>query len=144
MSESIPNYTGHGWAGDKYAEHEYTDIAEIAQMVRKQIKEEFPTLKVSVRISRYSMGQSMTVTVLESPEPLRNPEYDQDFMYRVNRGEVSSWSEEENRKLAPMTEHGEKVRERIQEIVNQYRHDDSDGMIDYFDTNFYAHVGVRC
>src|SRR5699024_7860683 len=30
----------------------------------------------------------------------------------------------------------------VVELINSYRYDDSDGMIDYFDTNFYYDVSV--
>ena len=30
----------------------------------------------------------------------------------------------------------------VHSLVNSYNYDDSDGMIDYFDTNFYMHLNV--
>lgn len=45
------------------------DIAEIAKLVRKQLKEEFPECLFSVRIKRFSMGRSMTIALMKAPFP---------------------------------------------------------------------------
>lgn len=140
----IPNYTGHGWAGAKYAETQNLDIAEIAKLVRKDIKEQFPELKTSVRIERYAGGQSMSVHVIESPEPLKNPHYDADFVWKLRTGMITGWSAEDELKREYLTPRGKTVEEGLKLITNDYRQNDSDGMIDYFHTNFYAHISLDC
>ncbi len=49
--------------GAKYETTKDLDIAEIAKLVRKDLKEAYPRYKFSVRIDRYSMGQSLDVVV---------------------------------------------------------------------------------
>ncbi len=46
------------------------DIKEIAKLVRKDLKRDVPEFKFAVRISRYSMGQSLRVEPLSGPFPL--------------------------------------------------------------------------
>jgi len=43
------------------------DITKIAQEIRKTLKAEFPACKFSVRVDRYSMGQSLTVSLMAAP-----------------------------------------------------------------------------
>jgi len=50
--------------GSKYEATKDLDITEIAKLVRKDIKNlfsNFPSVKISVRVERYSMGQSLHV-----------------------------------------------------------------------------------
>jgi hypothetical protein len=54
--------------GTKYEQTKDLDIAQIAKLVRQDIAAEvkaglLPKVKYSVRISRYSMGQSLDVTI---------------------------------------------------------------------------------
>jgi len=43
------------------------DTAEVAKIVRANLKEQFPAYKFSVRTSRYSMGSSVSVTWTDGP-----------------------------------------------------------------------------
>lgn len=56
--------------GSKYAQTKDLDVAEIAKLIRKDIKasETLQGLKVSVTISRYSMGRAITAHAQPSPE----------------------------------------------------------------------------
>ena len=65
---------------------EHKDIKIIAKEVRQELKKEFPKCVFSVQIERYSMGQSMTVSLMKSPfqvfkESLNN--FDLDFVQGV-------------------------------------------------------------
>lgn len=42
--------------GEKYRDIMYLDIAEVAKLVRKDLKEAFPDYKFSVRIERFAHG----------------------------------------------------------------------------------------
>jgi len=46
---------------------EYIDTKEVAKLVRKELKTQFPHHKFSVRIERYSMGSSINVTWIDGP-----------------------------------------------------------------------------
>lgn len=47
--------------GSKYEETADLDIKDVAKLVRKDLKEAFPTYKFSVRIERYAGGQSISL-----------------------------------------------------------------------------------
>lgn len=102
-------------AGSKYAEVENLDITEIAKLIRKDIKNELPAIKASVKIERYSMGQSIDV-VAWTDVPI----------YVVGRD---------------LNSNGQRLYDKLKEIVDAYNFNDSDSMTDYFHVNFYG--GVR-
>jgi len=45
-----------------YEQRKNMDIAESAKLLRSELKAKFPIQKFSVRISRYSMGESIEVS----------------------------------------------------------------------------------
>lgn len=133
----VGGYTGHAWEGDKY---ESRDVKEIAALVRKDIKDaiaknELPKGKYSVTIDRFSGGRSCDISVKELEFPVLNKE---EVIYR--RTNPNWYSEGRAGKL--YTEVATLALEKLTSILNQYRRDDSDGMIDYFNTNFYGHAKI--
>jgi non-canonical (house-cleaning) NTP pyrophosphatase len=42
-----------------------------------------------------------------------------------------------------LNEQGRKVAQRMQRIVDSYNYDESNGMVDYFNTGFYAYPKVK-
>ena len=61
--ETFDGYMGAvGWKGKNYDLH--LDIKEIAQIIRKQFRQKYPSYKINARISRYSGGQSMRISIL--------------------------------------------------------------------------------
>jgi hypothetical protein len=107
------------------------DIKDIAKDVRKDIKAAVKSGalrdgKFSVKIRRYSMGQSLDVRVKEVPGMVVvNPE-------RVRRG-ADGQPDTEYLHTAEAME----VLSTLTGIVNQYHRDGSDIQSDYFDVNFY-------
>lgn len=102
--------------GDKFHETRDMDIKEVATLIRADLKKKFPLNKFSVRIQRYSMGQSINI---ETPVNglVRNEEY----------------------KLLP---HYAQFKKDIEDIVEAYNYDDSDLMTDYFNVRFYTHINL--
>lgn len=133
MTIAAPDYTVA--YGNNYTETKDLDIAEIAKLVRKDIraaikKGDLPKIKVSVKISRYSGGQSLDVTVKEAP-------------YEVMRGpteEELSFGEDWKR----LTKETLKVEAILEAIVKAYNFDGNDLQTDYFHVRFYSHVSHRC
>jgi hypothetical protein len=129
------------------AKNEMTDIKEIAKCVRADIKAaiaagKLPAFKVSVSISRFSGGHSLSVYVKGVPAG-----------YAVLNAKNVAWSQE-NRHLCAHFHAPEDCRNRnsdeavahtkvLEQIVGQYNWDDSDIQSDYFHVNFYAHVGFH-
>jgi hypothetical protein len=110
------------------------DIKEIAKRLRKEIKAMqkmglYAGMKVSVRIERYSGGQSLSVTIKSWDGELLNPAWiaaDPDYRY-----EVDKWTPRVCKAL-----------EVLKRLANQWNYNNSDSQVDYFDVNYYTHVSV--
>jgi hypothetical protein len=119
--------------GDKYERD--LDVDVIAKRVRADIKAavaagELPAAKYSVRISRYSMGRSLTVTVDELPFAVCNPE-------RVRRDVLEP---HDRSTLLLRTEEAQAAMAKVEAIVDAYNFDGSRPQEDYSHVNFYGHV----
>lgn len=108
--------------GSKYAG--YQDAATISKAVRADIKQAQKTgllpadLKASVRCDKYSMGQSVNVS-------------------------LTGWSNErvwthDADGFRAMTPEAKTVTSRIEEIRNAYNRDNSDPMTDYYEVVYYG------
>lgn len=149
-------YTQFGWEGSHYDCD--LSLKEIAKIVRTYIKEKYPTYKFSVRIHYASMCQELTVVLKESPiEIYKTAEEasEEDELAFIKKAErhglwnLTSWTREvfesEYKKIAEehgnfykiMNEATKAVIDDVDAFVNSYNYDDCDGMIDYFDVNFY-------
>lgn len=148
-------YTQNGWAGSKY--DFYRSTKEVAALVRAYVKEIYPTYKFSVRFSTASMCSEVHVDLVNAPFEIykKFEELTQEEMSDVwKKAEYNHWVEpfgclddenmaalekayEEHKFLKRYTEVVKAVIDDVDREVNSYRYDDSDGMIDYFDTNFY-------
>lgn len=149
-------YTAFGWEGSRYDSN--LTLKEIAVIVRKYIKEQYPTYKFSVRTAYASMCQELHVDLKESPieiykyfedlteEDLHNIgkrlfTFDNDaFMNFLNS---SSEEKEEiinassSRWSRILNEATKAVVDDVDAFVKSYNYSDCDGQIDYFDVNFY-------
>lgn len=127
-------YTANGWAGSNYDSKLSTK--EIAANVRAYAKKNFPGFKFSVR-SEWSMyTDSMYIELKEGTcipfvEGSRSAE--RGYMSTMNT--VKGWENE----LTPETF---KVLDAVTTYASSFRYDDSDGMQDYYDTNFYLSIKV--
>lgn len=124
--------------GDKYAATSGLDIAAIAKLVRAEIKAavasgDLPKATYSVRISRYSGGQSMDVRVSGLPFSLVNLE-----RFYVEEGRV-----EEFRGVHYLSDAARDVESKLEAMVGAYNYNGSDSMTDYFDVRFYGHVEIE-
>ena len=150
-------YTANGWKGSRYDSN--LTLKEIAQRVRAFVKEAFPTYRFSVRTKYASMCQELIVEMTESPAPVLKTldELTEDDVHeiirqanRLNEWRLGSWNDAEARAAIARlwdANHGgmyriftERAAATIAEVdayVQSYNYDDSDGMIDYFDNNFY-------
>ena len=148
-------YTQNGWAGSKYDSSRSTK--EVAALIRAYVKEIYPTYKFSVRYSHASMCSEVHVELVNAPYEIYKQfeELTDEERFKVWQiAERNSWVEkfgclddehmailkkayEEHRFLKEYTEVVKSVMDDIDREVNSYRYDDSDGLIDYFHTNFY-------
>lgn len=121
--------------GDKYEQG--LDVAEIAKRVRADIKVaitagELPAAKYSVRISRYSMGRSLYVTVDGVPFAIVHEA-------RVRRDVLEPHAYHAET-LCLHTDEARALLAKVEAIVAAYNFDGSDSQSDYSHVNFYAHV----
>lgn len=149
-------YTANGWKGSRYDSSR--SLKEIAEAVRKFVKEQFPTYKFSVRTAYASVCQELLVEMKEAPCKIYKDfseltEQDKrDLISRMSYNHVftlTCWndSELEQEFTHIWDEHGDWFRcvsdqikaaaEAVDEYVNSYNYSDCDGMIDYFHVNFY-------
>lgn len=149
-------YTENGWEGENYDAK--LTLKEIAKIVRTYVKEEYPTYKFSVRTKYASMVQELHVDLLESPIEIYkkfDELTDADKVSLIKKAErndyfhLTSWNDAELQEELERIwkEHGNfykclndvtsAVISDVDNFVNSYNYDDSDGMIDYFDNNFY-------
>lgn len=127
-------YTANGWAGSNYDSK--LSVKEIAAKVRSYAKKNFPGFKFSVR-SEWSMyTDSLHIELKEGTcipfvEGSRSAE--RGYMSTMNT--VKGWEKD-------LTPEIFKVLDAVTTYASSFRYDDSDGMQDYYDTNFYLSIKV--
>lgn len=149
-------YTHFGWEGSR---HDWKrSLKEVAQIVRTYVKEKYPIYKFSVRTSYASMCQELHVDLKESPVEIYktydelNDEDKNELIRRFNHNclwKLNSWNEAEQKAEFERiwNDHGNfykclneitrAVIEDVDAFVKSYNYSDCDGMIDYFDVDFY-------
>lgn len=127
-------YTANGWAGSNYDSKLSTK--EIAAKVRSYAKKNFPGFKFSVR-SEWSMyTDSMYIELKSGPcVPFVEGSRSAERGYMSTMSTVKGWENE-------LTPEMFKVLDAVTTYASSFRYNDSDGMQDYFDTNFYIHIEV--
>lgn len=127
-------YTANGWAGSNYDSKLSTK--EIAAKVRSYAKKNFPGFKFSVR-SEWSMyTDSMYIELKSGPcVPFVEGSRSAERGYMSTISTVKGWENE-------LTPEMFKVLDAVTTYASSFRYNDSDGMQDYFDTNFYIHIEV--
>jgi hypothetical protein len=120
--------------GEKYQPG--MDAVDITKLMRQDIKAAIkagllPDGKYSVRLRRYSGGQSidMTASHLQTCKLVLNPE-------RVQ------WEKEHPHLVNPhnrYTAEGDRILEELKSIHNAYNYDGSDTMSDCYNVNYYGH-----
>jgi hypothetical protein len=127
-------YTANGWAGSNYDSKLSTK--EIAAKVRAFAKKNFPEFKFSVR-SEWSMYTDSMYIELKAGTciPFIEGSRSAERGYMSTMSTVKGWENE-------LTPGMFKVLDAVTTYANSFRYDDSDGMQDYFDTNFYLSIKV--
>jgi len=129
--------------GDKYDTS--LGIKDIAKLVRADIKTAVKEKRIvdgkySVRIERYSGGCALHVYLKNCKVNMLNVwavKFSEESPY-VNSGRMPK----EHPAYGRYTPFVTKTFEELKDICDAYNHDGSNSMIDYFDVNFYAHIGI--
>lgn len=127
-------YTANGWAGSNYDSKLSTK--EIAANVRAYAKKNFPEFKFSVR-SEWSMyADSMYIELKSGPcVSFVEGSISAERGYMSTMSSVKAWKDELTPKVFAALN-------AVSNYASSFRYNDSDGMQDYFDTNFYIHIEV--
>lgn len=132
-SNPSPVYNPHAreFRGAKYAATERLDLADVAKLIRADIKAQVPGVKASVRISRYAGGQSLRVDVKSVPEGVEVANAER-VRFDVEHGPYAYTH------LPLLSAEGEAILTKLRAIVSAYNRDNSDIQSDYFDVRFYS------
>lgn len=123
-------YTEYGWCGSRYDSSLRT--ADISARIKVYTKERYPEYKFSVRTELFSMGSAIHVRLVSGPVPALAPDCERSY--------ISTMSEIRN--YPGITDEVRAVMSDVIDYANSYNYDDSDSMIDYFDTRFYLHIYI--
>lgn len=127
-------YTANGWAGSNYDSKLSTK--EIAAKVRVFAKKNFPGFKFSVRSDWSMYTDSMYIELKEGTcIPFVEGSRSAERGYMSTMSTVKGWEDE-------LTPEMFKVLDAVTTYASSFRYDDSDGMQDYYDTNFYLKIKV--
>lgn len=138
ICKSEPNfYTQNGWEGSKYDSKKCAK--EVAKELRAYIKAnpDLNACKWSIRSKWGTVADYLYVSLMAAPFDPFTDEYKTRYEYRYNRGYSEHGDIEDY-----TTPEAYKLIKKVKAFVMQYIHDDSDGMIDYFDRNIYDHYEI--
>lgn len=127
-------YTQNGWAGSNYDSKLQTK--DVAAKVRAFAKKNFPEFKFSIT-SRWSMYTDSLYIVLKSGPcvPFIEGSRRAERGYMQTMSSVKGWETDLTPELF-------EALDGVTSYASSFRYDDSDGMIDYFDTNFFLKIEV--
>jgi len=143
---------------------------EIAKRIRQQLKDEFKSCKFSVTSKHFSMGSSIDVTLMKADRKIKL-DFDkipEKILSRYTDRQYSPYGVEELKTIqgrnyhqlsenafyhyqkyddhwnngAFLTYQGYMFLKRVCQIVETYHYEDSDIQTDYYNTNFYFHLGL--
>lgn len=134
-------YTENGWKGKNYNINLSTK--EVTGFIREYVKMAYPDYKFSVSCEYYSGGSSINVSLMEAPHNIYKTSnvpkdgYIQtaEYYYKINRTPNNSNPYELTEKII-------EVLKDVQRFMSSYNMNDCDGMIDYFNVNFYDHLSI--
>ena len=150
------NYTGHGSEGSKYKAVSDLRTCDIAKLIKKEIKAKYPNYKISVSTETFSGGSEINIKINSFDKPINNQAFKYYSKNKLFNKPFNTWLREDNQNhdlymtatnnqlngnISQYTPEADNLLKDLEKIANQYNFDDSDGMIDYFHTNYYLHVG---
>lgn len=132
--KAINFYTANGWARSNYDSKLSTK--EIAANVRAYAKKNFPGFKFSIRTEWSIYTDSMYIELKGGPcVPFVNGTRSAERGYLSTSGSVKPFKDE-------LTPEVFAALDAVVTYASSYRYDDSDGMQDYYDTNFYISIRI--
>lgn len=131
----------------------YRSTTDIAKDIRSELKAALPGWTFSVKTKLFSMGSSITVSLMSGPEPVIEghapqrgvvpdeplPGYAQLNRYQFMNAENASTRMTNG---VVLTEKGYEVVVRALEIAGAHHWDESEPQTDYSCCNFYLHLNI--
>ena len=128
-------YTQNGWEGKNYDSN--LKIKDIAAKVREYAKKKYPEFKFSVRSGWSTYTGTITISLMGGKcYPFVEGSKSAERGYMRTMSTIGGFEKD----LTP------EVFEALDDVTsyaNSFNYDDSDGMIDYFDTNFFLHIEIE-
>ena len=122
-------YTHSGWEGKNYDRN--LDTKEIAKIIRKELRM-FSGCKWSVT----STYNTLNIYLMKAPV---SP-FSENYNGEDRRGyQLNHYHLDRDKNL---TEEAREMFIDIVRLTQSFNYDDSDSQTDYFDTNFYLHLGI--
>jgi len=126
----------------------YKDIKTISKEVKQELQKQYPGCKWSVRIERFSMGQSMTVALLSAPfeafaKDVSTNGYPINGYTQLNQYQFQRPDADENvNNGAHLTREAWDCMSNAYRIASRDNWDNSDPQTDYFDVNYWLHLEI--
>lgn len=121
----------------------WKSYSDIAKQIRKDLKTVFEkTFKFSVKTQTYAGGGSINVVILAGNIEFYTKEYQELKKISTETGTCEARENLMREYSDRYTEEGKKVMDEVERIYNQYNHNNSDSMTDYFDVNYYGQVEI--
>ncbi len=115
---------------DTAVQNDRMDTADIAKVIRTDLKAAFPGTKFGVRTRRFAGGSAIDVEVVTATFRINNPAY-----VAFATANPHDWTD-----LPRRTEEAKKFLEDVKKVAAKLHRDNSDPMTDYFNCNFYLSV----
>ena len=145
-------YTGYGHAGSRNQEARYISVTDVGKNLRKILKEKYQSCTFSVVGQKYSGGQSISIALMNAPFEVFDKNYKQDKNGNTYTEKDWGYSQLNHYSLGKeadgycngsyLTPDAIEVLKFAMKECQSFNYSDSDGMIDYFHTNFYLHLSV--
>ena len=138
-------YSPYYWEGSKYKHIEKKGLGtkEIAELIRIELKIEFPDYKISVRSEFFSGGSAINIYISDIDFNPFTEAYTESLNKGVLYDEFQRNDQVYNQKVEIFNEKYKSLFKRAEAIATQYQFNDNDSQSDYFHTNYYDHVSIE-
>lgn len=133
-------YITTGW---RYEYTKYCDVPELCKLIRFDIQHKHPGIKANViPIYRKDELYTIEVHIVKSIWNLKNPHYDENFMWDIKKGIITDWLDEDEVKRMYLNPIGDDVRKNIERILDSYNKTESDE--NYYKARFGTRIYIDC
>lgn len=126
---------------------DYKDIKDIAREVKQELMKQYPDCKWSIRIERFSGGQSLKVALLAAPFKAFTKETDHAGnavrgYAQLNQYQFHNLNDEYLNNGTYLTKEAWNCMAIAYKVASRDNWNNSDSQIDYFDVNYWLHLEI--